>query len=62
MIGPFIDNKVKQVNLSFNVFISELYQRYRVEYEINNNSVEYRNNWGPYMNLFKSLQIAPENV
>ena len=54
--------KVKQVNLSFNVFISELYQRYRVEYEINNNSVEYRNNWGPYMNLFKSLQIAPKNV
>ena len=52
--------KVNQINLSFSMFISELYHRYRVELEINRNSVDFRNNWGPYMNLFKSLQIAPK--
>ena len=53
--------KVKQISLSLNVFISEIYQRYRVEHEINKNSVDFRNSWGPYMNLFKSLQTAPRN-
>ena len=53
--------KVKQISLSLNVFISEIYQRYRVEHEINKNSVDFRNSWGPYMYLFKSLQTAPRN-
>ena len=53
--------KVNQIDLSFHGFILELYQRYRVEKEIYKKSVDFRNNWGPYLNIFKSLQIAPQS-
>ena len=48
--------KVQHNDLNVNFFISNLYYRYTVEKHNSKNSVSLRNNWGPYLKLFKSLQ------
>ena len=47
--------KVQHTELNINIFISNLYHRYKIEKYINRNSVTFRNAWGPYVNMFKSL-------
>ena len=47
--------KVQHIELNINIFISNLYHRYKIEKYINKNSVSFRNAWGPYINLFKSI-------
>ena len=48
-------SKVKHQVLSLNIFIAELYKRYIIEKEISENSTTFRNNWTPYLNLFKGI-------
>ena len=48
-------SKVKHQVLSLNIFIAELYKRYIIEKEISENSTTFRNNWTPYVNLFKGI-------
>ena len=47
--------KVNKTELNLKCFLSEIYNRYCIEKQINMNSVSFRNSWGPYINLFKSL-------
>ena len=48
--------KVQHNELNVRYFINNLYFRYNVEKYNNKNSIFFRNNWGPYLKLFKSLQ------
>ena len=48
-------SKVKHQILNLNIFIAELYKRYIIEKEISENSTTFRNNWTPYVNLFKGI-------
>ena len=47
--------KVQKLNLNIQLFKRELYNRYLVEKIVNKNSVIFRNKWGPYLNIFKSI-------
>ena len=47
--------KVQGNKLNISLFIKELYIRYSIEKTIYKNSVKFRNNWGPFMNIFKGL-------
>ena len=47
--------KVQNNNLNINVFMKELYKRYHIEKIINDNSNSFKNNWIPYLNLFKGI-------
>ena len=47
--------KVQNQLPRINSFISELYNRYIVEKIINNNSIQFRNNWAPYLALFRGI-------
>ena len=47
--------KVQKLNLNIQLFKRELYNRYLVEKIMNKNSVVFRNKWGPYLNIFKSI-------
>ena len=49
-------SKVQHTELNVNCFIINLYYRYEIEKYTNKNSVFFRNNWGPYLKLFKALQ------
>ena len=49
--------KVQQTELNLNSFINSLYYRFQIEKINNHNSVKFRNLWGPYLNLFRSIQI-----
>ena len=53
--------KVQKKDLSITVFIKELYNRYCIEKEIYKNNVVFRNRWGPYLNIFKALQVPNSN-
>ena len=53
--------KVQHIDLNIDTFMTNIYYRYQIEKFNNHNSVTFRNSWGPYLNLFKSLQ-TPENV
>ena len=53
--------KVQQIELCAHIFIKELYQRHCIERTIHGKSIDFKNDWGPYMKMFKSLQIAPRN-
>ena len=53
--------KVQHIDLNIDTFMTNIYYRYQIEKLNNHNSVTFRNSWGPYLNLFKSLQ-TPENV
>lgn len=47
--------KVQHIELNVSAFIRELYYRYQIEKEMNNNSILFTVNWAPYLDLFKSL-------
>ena len=47
--------KVLKYNPNINHFKRELNQRHFIEKSINDDSNEFRNSWGPYMNIFRSL-------
>lgn len=47
--------KVQKVNLSIQCFTRELYNRYCIEKIVYKNTVVFRNKWGPYLNIFKSV-------
>ena len=48
-------SKVQNQTLNFKAFISELHKRYIIEKLINENSVKFKNNWSPYLTLFKGI-------
>ena len=48
--------KVQHTDPNVNNFIDNLYYRYQIEKYNRKNSVTFRNTWGPYLKLFKSLQ------
>ena len=50
-------SKVQNTILNCKHFIDEVYRRFCIEKIINKNSVEFRNSWGPYLNIFKALQL-----
>ena len=45
--------KVQKVPQNTKLIIKELYRRYEIEKRINENSNVFRNNWAPYLTLFK---------
>ena len=47
--------KVQNGELSTKIFITELYNRYLIEKERENNSQIFKTQWAPYINLFRSL-------
>ena len=47
--------KVQSNKLSLPLFTKELYTRYSIEKTIHKNSIRFRNNWGPFVNIFKGL-------
>ena len=47
--------KVQGQPPTVNLFVSELYKRYNIEKIINKNSIEFRNNWAPYLALFRGI-------
>ena len=47
--------KVQKDILNIKTFISELYNKYCVEKIIYKNSTAFKNRWGPYINIFRSL-------
>ena len=47
--------KVQGQSPLVNLFVSELYKRYNIEKLINKNSVVFRNNWAPYLALFRGI-------
>ena len=47
--------KVQKLNLNIQCFIRELYNRYCVEKIVYKSSVVFRNKWGPYLNISKSI-------
>ena len=47
--------KVQSVTLNTNIFVKELYHRYSIERIINKNSNNFKIEWAPYENIFKSL-------
>ena len=49
--------KVQNNNLNVNVFIKELYRRYHIEKIINENSNSFKNDWIPYLTLFKGILV-----
>ena len=51
-------SKVQDRQPLFQIFIKELFDRYCVEKYMRKNSVDFRNFWGPYMNIFRSLHAV----
>ena len=47
--------KVQNKALNINVFIRELYRRYQIEKSISESSNSFKNNWTPYLPLFKGI-------
>ena len=47
--------KVQKMNPNINHFKNVLYHRYCVEKHINDGSTKFKNSWGPYINIFRSL-------
>ena len=47
--------KVQGNRLNVTFFVKEIYTRYCIEEKIYNNSVQFKNNWQQYQNIFKSL-------
>ena len=48
-------SKVQDTILNIRCFIQELHNRYCIEKEISKNSIPFRYNWIPYMNIFRSI-------
>ena len=48
-------SKVQGTGLNVRVFIKDIFKRYNMEKMITKNSIKFRNNWDPYIDLFKSL-------
>ena len=47
--------KVQSINLNINIFIKELFNRYKIENIICRNKNQFKNDWAPYQNVFKSI-------
>ena len=47
--------KVQGTELNLKIFMKELFNRYCVEKIVRKNSVQFKNDWGPYLDLFKSI-------
>ena len=47
--------KVQSINLNIKLFMTELFNRYNIERIICRNKNQFKNDWAPYINLFKSL-------
>ena len=47
--------KVHSQTLNINLFIRDLYRRYNIEKIVNKNSITFKNNWAPYLPLFKGI-------
>ena len=47
--------KVQNQPLRINLFIAELYKRYIIEKVINKNSITFKNEWTPYLALFRGI-------
>jgi len=47
--------KVQSQTLNINLFIRDLYRRYNIEKIVNKNSITFKNNWAPYLPLFKGI-------
>ena len=48
-------SKVQKTILKTRLFLQELYNRYKVEMYIHDNSKTFENTWAPYLQLFKAL-------
>merc|ERR1712240_690751 len=57
LLGKFYiyRSKVQHQILSVNIFMAELYTRYKIEREINENSPTFKNNLTPYLTLFRGI-------
>ena len=51
-------SKVQDIQPNINMFTKELYSRYCIDKLLRNNSVEFRNFWGPYLKIFRSLLVT----
>ena len=49
--------KVQNKPLNIHIFIKEIYRRYLIEKIISKNSISFKNNWTPYVPLFKGILI-----